>query len=137
MYRLIVAAALSVALFTPTVALAAPITCPAGQDAEKVGTVWECVNNGGHGDPQTEESRNPNDKVLNDYAIGLIDETLARAEKVGLCHWSEDEDKYIAISIPVKQIMGGKRAHGHTNHEHDRLVPDGGCESLPSPEPEA
>ena len=39
---------------------AAPITCPNGQTVTKTSSGWECVNNGGHGNPSTEDPKNPN-----------------------------------------------------------------------------
>jgi hypothetical protein len=45
---------------TAGVASADPITCPPGQHSDKIDGVWQCVNNGGSGDPQTEDPRNPN-----------------------------------------------------------------------------
>jgi hypothetical protein len=54
----VVTAALLTASAAP--AFADPITCPNGQHSEKVNGVWKCVNNGDSGDPNTEETKNPN-----------------------------------------------------------------------------
>jgi hypothetical protein len=84
-----------------------------------------CLNNGGNTD-QSGESRNPNDKILSEYAIGLIDETLARVTKVGVCHWSEDEEIYVYLSLPEKRAKGHEK-----NHEEDVFGLDReACEAL-------
>jgi hypothetical protein len=44
---------------TATLALAAPITCPAGQTAVKTPSGWDCQNQGGHTN-QSENPKNPN-----------------------------------------------------------------------------
>lgn len=46
--------------FTAPAASAAPINCPNGQQAQKVNGVWQCVNNGGNGNPNTEDPKNKN-----------------------------------------------------------------------------
>jgi hypothetical protein len=56
---LLIAAGLSVGLVG--VANADPITCPPGQTSQQVSPGnFQCVNNGDSGDPNTEDSRNPN-----------------------------------------------------------------------------
>lgn len=52
-------------------------------------------------------------------------------DKVELCHWADNDNQYVEIRIPAKQLARGK---GHARHEHDRLVPAEGCDSLPDPE---
>ena len=102
MLRLFVAAALSVALLVPTVALAAPITCPPGQEVVKDSPgVWHCGNNGDSGNPNTEDTKNPNDKILADYASDPVDGILAAVVKVGVCHRSEDDDRYVYLEVPA------------------------------------
>src|SRR5678815_5074852 len=128
MRRLLLSFALGAALLLPTItpALADPITCPPGQHSEKVGTAWMCVNNGDSGNPNTEETKNPNDKILSDYAVSLIEGTLAAAvETVGVCHLGDDV-KYVYLSIPASQFAPTKSGHlkGHARHAatgRDRL----------------
>lgn len=57
-----VAAGALLAAATAGPASAAPITCPEGQTATKTSPgTWECVNKAGKGNPNTEETKNPND----------------------------------------------------------------------------
>lgn len=127
MRRLIAALAIGGSLLFSVVspAAAAPITCPPGQTVTKVGTAWECVNNGDSGNPSTEETKNPNDKVLSDEYLTLIgaassaaDATLAAVEKVGVCHLSREDGKYEYIEVPAKQFTPTKSGHlkGHARH---------------------
>ena len=60
--RLLIGALIGITiLVTPLPAQAAPITCPPGQDPVHTDAGWQCVNHGGSGNPNTEETKNPND----------------------------------------------------------------------------
>jgi hypothetical protein len=60
--RLIVALLVAAGLAASVgVANADPITCPPGQTSQQVAPGnFQCVNNGGSGNPNTEDPRNPN-----------------------------------------------------------------------------
>ena len=55
----------------------------------------------------------------------------ANVGKTAICHWSDDDNRFVGISIPTKQLSMGV---GHARHAHDvRPAPAEGCSGLPSP----
>lgn len=64
------------------------------------------------------------------FAPAMADkETAPGQKKVGLCHYDEDEDKYVQITVSEKAATKHMK-----NHSNDRLAdPVTGCE-LPTQE---
>ena len=55
----------------------------------------------------------------------------ANVGKTAICHWSDDDNRFVGISIPTKQLSMGV---GHARHAHDvRPAPAEGCSGLPNP----